>query len=285
MGLINKARTGTGWFIQIIGGLIWIGCGVWVLIWTLHVLFDTIGLWTIFVGLLFAPVTYLASILIVWFTSDSFPFLILIPYFASFIGITIIALGGKIKGDEYSETVVDATVKQKLTIKPTEALYGTKKLITRKGKKLEVTIPPGVKTGSLVKLNGALQITDGYNGDLLIQMNVKSTRRTVYTVSVIAILFIIISSIIIIRDINTDNSNVYPNELGDYITVHNNMPPETFYSYGKPVALVNNPYAVDPSWQELKDFLLSDKTNQQPYVEYSYECASYAEEVHNHAEA
>src|SRR4030042_1261722 len=99
MGLINKARTGTGWFMQIIGGLIWIGCGGWVLIWTLH--------------LLFAPVTYLASILIVWFTSDSFPFLILIPYFASFIGITIIALGGKIKGDEYSETVVDATVKKK----------------------------------------------------------------------------------------------------------------------------------------------------------------------------
>ena len=67
--LLNKARTGTGCFIQIIGGILWIGGGLTVLIWTLYVLFSTIGVWTIFVGLIFAPITYIASILIVWFTT------------------------------------------------------------------------------------------------------------------------------------------------------------------------------------------------------------------------
>lgn len=170
---------------------------------------------------------------------------------------------------------------QKLTIKPEEALYGTKKLITRNGKRLEVTIPPGVKTGTQVKLSGALQITDGYYGDLFIQINVKSMRRIVYAVSTIAVLFIVISSIVITQTITTRPETVYP----PYIKVFNNEQPENFYSYGKPVALTNDDNAVDPTWQELKDFLLSDKTDQQPYIEYSYECASYAEEVHNHAEA
>ena len=285
MGLFKKARTGTGWFIQVIGGLIWIGCGIWVLIWTLNVLFDTIGVWTIFVGLLFAPFTYLASILIVWFTSDNFPFLILIPYFASFIGIGIIALGGAIKGEERSETMIDHIVKQKLTIKPTEALYGTKKLIARKGKRLEVIIPPGVKTGTLVKLSGALQITDGYYGDLFIQINVKNTRRIVYAVSAIAVLFIIISSIVITRNITTSTDNSYTVSYNGYMTIFNNKQPDDFQNNGKPVQLINNENAVDPTWKELKAFLFLDKTDQKPYIDYSYECASFAEELHNNAEA
>jgi hypothetical protein len=167
---------------------------------------------------------------------------------------------------------------QKLKIKPTEALYGTKKLIIRNGKKLEVIIPPGVKTGSLVKLAGALQITDGYYGDLFIQINVTSIRNIAYVISAIAAIFIIVASIVVIRSINNDSGNGSMTEFHD-------KQPENFYSYGKPVSLVNNPNAIDPTWQELKDFLLSDKTDEQPYIEYSYECASYAEEVHNHAEA
>lgn len=170
---------------------------------------------------------------------------------------------------------------QKLTIKPIEALYGIKKVIVRKGKKLEVNIPPGVKTGTLVKLSGALQITDGYYGDLFVKINVNSMRRIVYAISAIVIIFIVISSIVIIRTIITNTDIDYP----PYITVFNNEQPENFYSYGKPVNLVNNDNAVEPTWLELKDFLLSDKTDQQPYIEYSYECASYAEEVHNHSEA
>ena len=174
---------------------------------------------------------------------------------------------------------------QKLAIKPKEALFGTKKLITRKGKRLEVIIPPGVKTGTLVKLSGALQITDGYYGDLFIQINVKNTRRIIYAISTIAILFIIISSIVITRNVTTSPNNDYSTVSNSPITVFKDKQPDEFSSYGKPIKLVNNDAAVDPTWKELRAFLISDKTDQQPYVYYSYECASYAEEVHNHAEA
>src|SRR4030042_336368 len=177
--------------------------------------------------------------------------------------------------------MVDVMAIQKLTINPNEALNGTKKIIVRKSKRLEVTIPAGVKTGTLVKLSDALQITDGYSGDLFIQINIKNSRSIVYAISAIAILFIVISSIVIARTITTSTDIVYP----PGITVLNNEQPDDFSSYGKPVNIVNNDNAVDPTWEELKDFILLDKTDQQPYIEFSYECASYAEEVHNHAEA
>src|SRR4030042_1007196 len=60
--VFRKARTGTGCFIQLLGGILWLGGGLIVFIWTIHVLFSTFGIWTIFVGLLLAPVTYIASI-------------------------------------------------------------------------------------------------------------------------------------------------------------------------------------------------------------------------------
>jgi hypothetical protein len=100
MGLLTKARTGTGWVIQLIGGLLWLGGGLTVLVWTLYVLFTYFGIWTIFVGLIFAPVTYVASILIVWFTTHDFPVIMLLPYVTSFIGMAVLSIGGKIKGED-----------------------------------------------------------------------------------------------------------------------------------------------------------------------------------------
>lgn len=164
-----------------------------------------------------------------------------------------------------------------LTVKPREAKYGTRKTIVRKNKRLEVTIPPGVKNGTLVKLSGALQITDGYSGDLFIRVRINNTNRIVYTISAFALIFIVISSILIALNITPSPDN--------YITVFNNKQPKDFSSYGKPIQLVNNNNAINPTWAELKAFLISDKTDEQPYIEYAYECASYAEEVHNHAEA
>jgi hypothetical protein len=100
MSFIKKARTGTGRFIQVVGGVLWLGCGLLMFIWTLYVLFSTFGIWTIFVGVLFAPITYIASIFIVWFTTGIFPWILLIPYIISFIGMGIIGLGSKISGDD-----------------------------------------------------------------------------------------------------------------------------------------------------------------------------------------
>jgi thioredoxin 1 len=63
-------------------------------------------------------------------------------------------------------------VRYEMTITAEEARLGTKKILSRQGKKLEVNIPAGVKTGSKVKLTNALQVTDGHPGDILIQVKV-----------------------------------------------------------------------------------------------------------------
>jgi len=60
-----------------------------------------------------------------------------------------------------------------LTINQEEATQGVKKILTRKGKRLTVKIPSGVKTGSTIKLSNACQITDNQPGDILIKIKVK----------------------------------------------------------------------------------------------------------------
>jgi len=60
-----------------------------------------------------------------------------------------------------------------LSINREEASRGIKKILIRKGKKLEVKIPAGVTTGSVVKLSNALQTSDGLPGDILIIVTVK----------------------------------------------------------------------------------------------------------------
>jgi curved DNA-binding protein len=60
-----------------------------------------------------------------------------------------------------------------LTINRKEASRGVKKILKRKGKKLEVKIPAGVRTGNVVKLKNARQISDGSPGDILIKVIVK----------------------------------------------------------------------------------------------------------------
>ena len=64
-------------------------------------------------------------------------------------------------------------VRYQLSITPKEASQGTRKILTRHGKRLEVKIPSGVKTGKMVKLRNARQLTDGMPGDILIQVTVK----------------------------------------------------------------------------------------------------------------
>jgi DnaJ-class molecular chaperone len=63
-------------------------------------------------------------------------------------------------------------VRYELTISADEARTGARKVLSRKGKKLEVDIPAAVKTGSVVKLRNALQSTDGRPGDILIRIKV-----------------------------------------------------------------------------------------------------------------
>ena len=54
-----------------------------------------------------------------------------------------------------------------------QAAHGLEKDLVRKGKKIRVKIPAGVKSGSKVELKNALQITDNRTGDITIQIKVK----------------------------------------------------------------------------------------------------------------
>ena len=100
MGIIRWFRRITGTGIGLVGGILWLAGGLVSFVWALNVLFDTFGAWTIIIGLILAPITYIASIFIVWFTTDAFPFIMLIPYLGSFVGIALAAIGGKVMGEE-----------------------------------------------------------------------------------------------------------------------------------------------------------------------------------------
>jgi curved DNA-binding protein len=52
-------------------------------------------------------------------------------------------------------------VRYELAISQQEALQGVRKILKRRGKRLEVKIPAGVRMGSVVRLRNARQISDG----------------------------------------------------------------------------------------------------------------------------
>jgi len=64
-------------------------------------------------------------------------------------------------------------VHYEIAISRREASQGVKKILKRRGKKLEVRIPAGVRTGNVVRLRNARQISDGSPGDILIRVIVK----------------------------------------------------------------------------------------------------------------
>jgi curved DNA-binding protein len=82
--------------------------------------------------------------------------------------------GEKVNWEElFGEAQKPRDVRYELTITQKEASQGVKKILTRKGKRIEVTIPPGVKTGNVVRLRNARKISDGVPGDILIKVIVK----------------------------------------------------------------------------------------------------------------
>ncbi len=193
------------------------------------------------------------------------------------------------------------TVNYKLTLSSNEAMSGTKKVLTRKGKQLEITIPSGVKTGTLLKLSGAFQTTDGYYGDIVIQIKVKSRRRGVLAVTAIAgLLIIIICSVVIgyfvANSGGVTEPTVSPSKLTPAPSPAPMTTPTLIYENGaicvggdgEPIELVNNLDATNPTYAELVDFIKADTTDTKGYVEegfMAYVCSDFAEAVHNYAEA
>ena len=63
-------------------------------------------------------------------------------------------------------------VRYEITITRQQAARGVEKDLVRKGKRLRVKIPAGVKTGTKVRLRNARQITDSQPGDITILVNI-----------------------------------------------------------------------------------------------------------------
>jgi thioredoxin 1 len=76
------------------------------------------------------------------------------------------------------------SVHYELAITAEEARLGTKKTLSRQGKRLEVNVPAGVATGNTVRLANALQVTDGHPGDILIQIKVKEEEMTAEVIEI-----------------------------------------------------------------------------------------------------
>ena len=185
-----------------------------------------------------------------------------------------------------SALMTDSCVHHKLTISPNEAANGTKKILPRKGKRLEVSIPPGVRTGIVLKLTGALQITDGYHGDILIQIKVKSQHRVVLATTVISGLFIVIICSVVIGYF-ADNSGGGNEPKFTQTRIYENSAMHVGGD-NKPIELANNPNAQNPTYTQLISFIKGDTTDSNEYVEEgpgAYVCSDFAEDVHNNAEA
>jgi len=64
-------------------------------------------------------------------------------------------------------------VRYEITVTREQAAKGTEKDLLRRGKKLRVKIPAGVKDGTKVRLRNARQLTDGQPGDIFVLVRVK----------------------------------------------------------------------------------------------------------------
>ncbi len=60
-----------------------------------------------------------------------------------------------------------------ITITRDQAKKGMEKDLSRRGKKLRVKIPKGIRSGTKIRLGNALRITDGMVGDIYITVRVK----------------------------------------------------------------------------------------------------------------
>jgi len=64
-------------------------------------------------------------------------------------------------------------IRYEITITKEQAARGLEKDLVRRGKRLRVKIPAGVKPGPAIRLRNARQITDGQPGDILISVKLK----------------------------------------------------------------------------------------------------------------
>jgi len=66
-----------------------------------------------------------------------------------------------------------SSLNYEIVLSKEQAFKGMEKELVRKGKRLKVRIPAGVKTGGRIRLRNALKTTDGQPGDIVITIKVK----------------------------------------------------------------------------------------------------------------
>lgn len=98
--LIQRTRTATGRFVKILGWILWLGCGLFIFIWSLDVFFDAFGTWITILLFVFYPVAFVAAIPIAWFRTGTFPLHILIPYLLTYAGPALIYAGRRMRREE-----------------------------------------------------------------------------------------------------------------------------------------------------------------------------------------
>ena len=72
-----------------------------------------------------------------------------------------------------AEEVPEASASYEIVLNKEQATAGVEKELVRKGKRLNIKIPTGVKTGSRIRLSNALETTDGQPGDIVICIKVE----------------------------------------------------------------------------------------------------------------
>ncbi|MDH4300142.1 MAG: hypothetical protein OEV54_05820 [Dehalococcoidia bacterium] len=196
-----------------------------------------------------------------------------------------------------------------VTVNSNEAKSGTKRTLIRRDKRLEVTIPAGVTNGTSVKLAGALQVTDGVYGDILMHIRVIEDRRRVLETpgfwglilcipgvfafgsdlpNIVFFLGAIVLGVIQLRRhfsklalVGLTIGVVSLVYYGVMVTQPGFPSESPSYIYNvdgfrelggnrKPIELTNNPAAQDPSWNQLTAFIQSDTTDSKPYIDTFY---------------
>lgn len=73
---------------------------------------------------------------------------------------------------------------------------------------------------------------------------------------------------------------------GDICTYEGKQPPYARSEADRDkIHLIENSHAANPTWQQLKTFLIADGTDKRPYDLQTYPCGIFAEDLHNNAEA
>ena len=100
---IYRVRRGFGGFVKTVGFILWLGCGLVTTVLIFGLIADAAGTWVAIIGIIFFPVLFGFAPLIHWLITGTFPLLYLILWLVGWGAALTIYLGGRIKGDEYSE--------------------------------------------------------------------------------------------------------------------------------------------------------------------------------------